>query len=236
MCCCFFPFFNTRNQFLRLFFSTFGFQTWHIFTFSLPLFSPPFSFSPPLCSVSFLPLFLYYLSPFSLYPLFLSQCSCSLAWSWTLVWWTTWTFSSRPVCILVWSGLCCPHPQPLRAAHLWHTLWYHSSCPSSLFSCSHSFREEIHTITVEESLPSLWLSFWTLSLTYNRLCPWQMCLCYGWGKECCVVSEQTRQTCWTKGSGNPPPPTVSYCSALALLVISTRQERQRRVPVYSDEQ
>lgn len=73
MCCSFFPFFNTRNQFLRLFF--FPLLVFRPDTFSLSLFlcfPPPFSFSPPLCSVSFPPLFLYYLSPFSLYPLFLS--------------------------------------------------------------------------------------------------------------------------------------------------------------------
>lgn len=126
-----------------------------------------------------------------------------------------------------------PVPQPLRAVHLWHALWYHSSCPSSLCSCSHSFLGGNSQHNCRGALAFLWpgcLSgcFHSLKQTF---CPWQTCLSYGWEKGCRVASKQTRQTCWTKGSGNPPPPTDSLCSALAqLVIISTR------VPVYSNVQ
>lgn len=226
MCCCiFFPSLNTRNQFFFLFFFTFGFSDQNTFSLSLflcfprpSLFFPSFPPSSFILSLSFA----------------LSQCSCSLAWSRTLVWWTTWTFSSWPVCILVCSGLCCP-PSLSHSGlficdmHFGITHLVPHHCAPALIV----FLGENSQHNCRGALAFLWpgcLSgcFHSLKQTF---CPWQTCLSYGWEKGCRVASKQTRQTCWTKGSGNPPPPTDSLCSALAqLVIISTR------VPVYSNVQ
>lgn len=229
MCCCiFFPSLNTRNQFFFLFFFTFGFSDQNTFSLSLFLCFPrPSLFFPSFPPSSFiLSLSLSLFRPLSMFLLSCLVPDIGVVDHVNI-------FVLTCVHFGVFGVVLPPVPQPLRAVHLWHALWYHSSCPSSLCSCSHSFLGGNSQHNCRGALAFLWpgcLSgcFHSLKQTF---CPWQTCLSYGWEKGCRVASKQTRQTCWTKGSGNPPPPTDSLCSALAqLVIISTR------VPVYSNVQ
>ena len=151
----FFPSLNTRNQFF-LFFCLFFFYFWffrpkHIFTFSLPLFSPPFSFFPFISPL----LFLYSLS---------LSLSLSLSPSLNVPallpgsghWCGGPREHFRPDLCAFWCVRGCAAPPSLSHSGLFicdmhfgitHLVPHHCT-PALIVSVG-----EIHSITVEERLP-----------------------------------------------------------------------------------
>lgn len=215
MCCCIFFFFSldVKNQFLLFFFFfTFDFQTWHIFTFSLPLFSPPFSFFP-LCFPSFPPLVLYSLS-LSLFPLSMFLLTCLVLDIGVVDHVNIFV----PTCVhfgVVGVVLSPPSSHSglfICDMHFGITHLVPHHCVPALIvlqgggNSHHNCRGELAFLwpgCLSGRFHSLKMSMTDVSLLLVR-------------KGCCVASEQTRQTRWTKGSGKS-----SASHRFTLLSIST---------------